>query len=93
MLKLTGPRIARVMGHYNDALGLTPAIYRRGRAAIEKALGRGTHLTRSELAAALRAARIDTATERLTRVIMRAEVDGVICSGSESTPSTRGSPA
>ena len=81
MLKLTGPRIAAIMSRYGDALGLTPADYRRSRAVIEKALAGGTHLRRSELAEALRTARIDTATERLTRHIMRAEVDGVICSG------------
>lgn len=81
MLKLTGPRIAAVMNRYSDTLGMTPALFRRSRAVIEKALGGGTHLRRSELAEALRAARIDTATERLTRHIMRAEIDGVICSG------------
>src|SRR5689334_6237552 len=61
MLNLTGPRIAGVMNLYNDKLGLTPAVYKRSRAVIEKALSAGTHLTRSELAGALRSARIDTA--------------------------------
>jgi hypothetical protein len=81
MLALTGSRITAVMNVYGKKLGLTPAVYRRSRAVIEKALGAGTHLTRTELTAALRAARVDTSTERLMRLIMSAETEGVICSG------------
>ena len=81
MLALTGPRIARVMNVYGRKLGLTPAVYRRSNAVIEKALGGGAHLLRSELVAALNRSRIDTSAFRLARIIMQAEIDGIICSG------------
>jgi hypothetical protein len=81
MLELTGPRVSATMGMHNPALGLTKAVLRKSRATIEKALASGEHLTRQELAAALNRARIDTSEMRLVRLVMQAEVDGVICSG------------
>src|SRR4051812_26137343 len=79
MLELTGPRVSAGMRSPN--LGLTSEIFRRSHAVIEKALAVGTHLTRQELAALLSRARIDTSEQRLVRLMMQAEVDGVICSG------------
>ena len=81
MLALTGPRISAAMGIYNPRLGLTKAVFRRSHAIIEKALAAGGHLTRQELAAELRRARIDTSDFRLARLVMQAEVDALICSG------------
>jgi len=81
MLALTGPRISATMGIYNPKLGLTKAVFRRSHATIEKALSAGGHLTRQELASELRRARIDTSEFRLARLVMQAEVDGLICSG------------
>ena len=81
MLQLTGPRVSAVMGIYNEKFGLTPSIYRRSHRVIEKALGAGVPLTRRELAESLRAAVIDTSEFRLVRLVMQAEVDGLICSG------------
>jgi hypothetical protein len=82
MLALTGPRVSQAMASYNRTLGLTPAVFRRSRAVIEKALRDGAHLTRAELGAALRKARVGAATgQPLAHFMMQAEVDGVICSG------------
>lgn len=81
MLQLTGPRVSAVMGIYNEKLGLTPAVYRRSHRVIAKALDAGVPLTRRELAESLRAAGIETSGFRLVRLVMQAEVDGLICSG------------
>ena len=82
MLALTGPRIARAMASYNAKMGLTPAVFRRANAAIEKALRDGAHLTRTELGEILRRERIrDAAGTRLGHMMMNAEVEGLVCSG------------
>jgi hypothetical protein len=82
MLRLTGPRVSRAMAYYNRLLELTPAVFRRSHAAIERALRGGRHLTRPELAAVLRRARIGAVhTQRLAHLVMQAELDGIVCSG------------
>jgi hypothetical protein len=82
MLALTGPRVSQAMASYNRTLGLTPAVFRRSAAVIEKVLRDGAHLTRAELGAELGKARVRPATgQALAHFMMQAEVDGVICSG------------
>ena len=81
MLALTGPRVSRIMSYYNKRLGLTPALFRRSHDVIARALESGKQLTRTEVAAALKRARIDVSKERLGRLLMQAELDAVICSG------------
>ena len=81
MLALTGPRVdAGNRGRYRD-LGLDDATLKRTRRILEKAL-RGRHLARRELAAVLERARINLSTpQRLGYILMRAELEGVVCSG------------
>jgi hypothetical protein len=82
MLALTAPRITAAMAYYNRRLELTPAAFRRGTAAIEKALRDGKQLTRLELKAVLERARIGTISgQRLGHLMMQAELDQVVCSG------------
>lgn len=81
LLELTAPRIHRILSYYNRGLGLDPRTLTRGTAVIERALGGGTHLTRTELGDWLRRARVPVDAERLARVVMHAELEGVICSG------------
>ena len=82
MLTLTGPRVhALSAGRYRE-LGLDPAVFRRSRTVLEKALRDGRHLTRTELARAYQRARIETKTpQRLVYLLANAELDGLICSG------------
>src|SRR5262245_42900896 len=49
MLKLTAPRIARVMSSYDRQLALDEKVYRKSNATITKALRDQNHLTRNEL--------------------------------------------
>ena len=82
LLRLTGPRVSRAMGYYNRLLELTPAVFRRSHATIERALRGGRHLTRRELAAALGRANVGaTHAQRLAHLVMQAELDGIVCSG------------
>jgi hypothetical protein len=82
MLALTAPRVSAAMASYNRKLELDAAVFRRSNTALTRALRDGKQLTRTELAAVLRRARVSVdGTQRLGHLMMRAELDGVICSG------------
>ncbi|MEQ1693125.1 MAG: winged helix DNA-binding domain-containing protein [Gemmatimonas sp.] len=82
MQRLTAARVHAKMAPYNRTLGLTPAVLRSSNTIIERALGGGTFLTRAQLKAALDGARIHTdGTQRLARLVMHAELEGLVCSG------------
>ncbi|MFN2567729.1 MAG: winged helix DNA-binding domain-containing protein [Gemmatimonadaceae bacterium] len=82
MLALTAPRVSAAMTHYNRKLELDAAVFRRSNAALTRALRGGNQLTRAELAAALRRARVNAeGSQRLGHLMLQAELDGVVCSG------------
>jgi len=82
MLALTAPRVRAILAHYDRDLGVDKAELRRSRTVLTRALQGGRQLTRAELSTALQRARIRTEnTQRLARLIMHAELDGLICSG------------
>ncbi|MEX2151938.1 MAG: winged helix DNA-binding domain-containing protein [Gemmatimonadaceae bacterium] len=82
MLALTAPRVSAAMAYYNRQLELTPAVFRRSRAALAKTLSGGKHLTRTELRAVLERARIGKISgQRLGHLMMQSELDAVVCSG------------
>jgi hypothetical protein len=70
------------MGHYNDLFKLDAKVFRRSNDAMAKALSGGRYLTRAELSDAIEQGGVPvTSSDKLTRLVMRAEVDAVICSG------------
>lgn len=82
MLALTGPRVASSMEPGNRRLELDGALLRRSQSIITRALRGGRSLTRAELNAHLERAGIVTGTgQRLSYIMMRAELDAVVCSG------------
>jgi hypothetical protein len=81
MLALTGPRVNRTMGYYNDVFELDAKVFARSHAVMERALGGGNSLTRQELRAQLEPKIGPTPGMRLARVVMEAECTGLICSG------------
>ncbi len=82
MLALTAPRVIAAMASADRALELDAKLYRRTNAVITKALTGGKHLTRPELGARLgRAGLGSTSGQRLGHIMMRAELEGVVCSG------------
>ncbi len=82
MLALTAPRVRAAMTYYDRILELDDALYARSNSTIQKALEGGKHLTRPEIGAILQQAGIDTQSgQRLGHIMLRAELDAIICSG------------
>lgn len=82
LLALTAPRVQALMAYYDRKLELDGAVYDRSNERLARALAGGKFLTRTEAAAVLGRAGINTdGTQRLGHLMMRAELDGVICSG------------
>jgi hypothetical protein len=82
LLALTGPRVNALNEYAYRQFELDASVCRRGAAVIAKALRDGAHRTRPELGQALTGAGIDMGDpRRLSHLMMRLELDGVICSG------------
>ena len=81
LLKLTAPRVIAAMAYQNRLQELGDADFRRANKLFISALQGGKQLTRTELAHALQQGGIEARGVRLACLLMRAELDGVICSG------------
>ena len=79
--ELTSPRVQRIAAGYNRTLELDARTLTRGLGIIERALGGGHYLTRTELAERLQRARLPIKGQRLAHLMMHAELETVICSG------------
>jgi hypothetical protein len=82
LLQLTGPRVnVRCSSAYRQ-YELDEPVLKRSNRTLTKALKDGKQLTRSELKAALNRAGIPADDGvRLAHILLRAELDGVVCSG------------
>jgi len=82
MLALTAPRVKAAIAYYDRTLGLDDTVLTQSNAVLAKALQGGKQLTRAELVSVLQQAGIATDNLQLIgHIIMRAELDGIICSG------------
>jgi hypothetical protein len=81
MQALTGPRVNAASGSAYRSQELDDRVLARARVVLERALRDHTYLTRAEIAKALQQARILCNPLRLSLIVMRAEVDALICSG------------
>jgi hypothetical protein len=82
LLQLTAPRVNLRAGPNYRKFELDAAVFKRSNKIFTKALHGGKHLTRPTLKSALNAAGIDANDGvRLAHILLRAELDGVICSG------------
>jgi hypothetical protein len=82
MLELTAPRINALCATYYRKLELDATTFKRSNAVLTKNLRGGKQLTRAELTSLLQKNGIATADLlRFTYLIVRAELDGIICSG------------
>ena len=81
MLELTAPRVKAILTHYDRKLGLTARVLLRCHDTMTKALDADGPLTREELAKRLERKRVDARGQRLARIVMHAELEGVVCSG------------
>jgi hypothetical protein len=81
MLELTAPHIKASQKSRRQELGLSEALITKSNALIENALRDGKHLTREALVAELGKAKIATDSNRAYHLLVRAELDGIVCSG------------
>lgn len=82
LLALTAPRVNAACAYYFRSSGLDDSIFTRSNAMLTHTLQGGKQLTRQELVSALQHAGIaNDHLLRSTYLIMRAELDGIICSG------------
>lgn len=81
LLMLTAPRVNAISAYYYRSSGLDSATITKSNDTLIKALEGGKHLTRPQLASALEEAGISCEGLRLSYLVMRAELDGIICSG------------
>ena len=82
LLELTAPRVNANCGSAFRKYELDSAVFKRTNKVLTKALAGGKHLTRAELRSALN--RSGVAADdfiRLAHIIIRAELDAVVCSG------------
>jgi hypothetical protein len=82
MLELAAPQIKASLKSRHKELELSEAICNRSNTLIEKALSRGNHLTREEILTELKKAKISLDNNRASHLLLRAELDQLICSGS-----------
>jgi len=81
MLELTAQRLINAMRSHYKRFELDAAIFNKSNAIIEKSLSGGNHLTRDELINRLKIENINTSDLRSVHLLLRAELDRVICSG------------
>ena len=81
ILNLTAPRVHAANASMYRKLGLDAKVFRRSNDALARALQGGRRLDRAELASVLQRERMDTSDMRFAYLLMRAELDAIICSG------------
>ena len=82
LLKLTAPRVHAANRYYYRKLELDEALFKRTNKALAKALQGGRQLTREALRSAVQRAGVPSDDLlRFNFILLRAELDGVICSG------------
>jgi hypothetical protein len=82
LLALTAPNIRSAMKSRHKGLGLTEALVRKCNTIIEGALVSEGTLTREQIAHLLEKAHVPTGdNNRLSHILLCAELDGLICSG------------
>ncbi len=81
MLELTAPRIKSSLRSRQKQLGLTSAFLSKSNKIIEKALADGNYLTRNELKSKFEKAKIPLDGNRLSHLMMHAELEKLVCSG------------
>lgn len=82
LLQLTAPRVNIKSGSAYRMFELDAATFKRSNKVIANALRGGKYLTRSALKTLLNRAGIDADNPvRLAHIVLRAELDGVVCSG------------
>ena len=81
LLKITGPRVNAANSYYYRKFGLDEDIFAKCSAALVNAMHGGVQLTRTEISQVYKNVGINASGLRLAYLIMRAELDAIVCSG------------
>lgn len=81
MLRATSPRVLTAFDNHFRGLGLDERSQRETGELVVTLLEGGRHLTRKEIGVELERRGVSTAGERLTYIVMSAELRGLICNG------------
>ncbi|KAA6334065.1 hypothetical protein EZS27_017580 [termite gut metagenome] len=81
MLSLSADKIKASARSRDSDLGITEELYSQANRIIQKSLEGNNHLTREAVGRALQEAGIAVDTSRMIHFMMRAEIEGVVCSG------------
>lgn len=81
LLQLTAPRVEAINAYTYREQKLDSKIFKRSNDIIAKALEGGKHLMRTELQAILKQKKIEADGIRLSCLMMKAELEAIICSG------------
>ena len=81
ILELTAPRVHALNAYMYRQLDIDPKQLAKSNRLLSKHLAGSAHLTRKEIAAILEGSGIEASGLRLGYFLMRAELDGLICSG------------
>jgi len=81
LLDLTANKIKSSMKSRDKELELSEAVYTKCNQIIGQLLAGGVHLSREELATSFNNAHIKTDNNRLSHIMLRAELEGIVCSG------------
>ncbi len=82
MIELAAPRLKTSLKARWKSMGLTETVFTKSNKVLEKALSDGKHLTREELKIKLEKEKIQTRDQRIVHLLFRAELEGIVCSGS-----------
>lgn len=81
LLELSRPRVLISIRSRQKQLGLTDDVVSRSNRIIKEILAENQPLLRSELLEQLEEAGFDNSDNRISHLLLRAELDGIICSG------------
>lgn len=81
MHALTSPQVKMAVAPRDKNLGLDDTIFNKCNDIIGNALSNGNHLTRNDISEIIERAGVPMDSHRIAHVMMRAELDALVCSG------------
>lgn len=85
MLKLSSRRIRKSIDGWtkNSGVDIPESVYTKSNDCIATMLSGGKHLTKEEIESGLFRSGLPTADDRIRRYLLRAETEGIVCSGGD----------
>lgn len=81
MMQLSAPYVKKATQYVDKKEGLTDALFKKCRKIIERLLNKADHITKEDILSALSQQRITVSSLLVTQIIIRAELEMVLCNG------------